>query len=122
MVDLSFVTDNIYDIQDLAVRENLELFLQELEVIFNTSSSDIYAHPKTLNLRKYVFSKSVSNYQVSSEVRTYVIENCYHSHIFPFEVSTSFIKGLRENDIMYIKFLIHTSPTDTFNRQFMVTL
>lgn len=120
MVDLSLNLE-VQSNEELSLRQKLDLFLQEIEVVLHTSSTDIYGHPKVLNLRKYVFSKAVSNYQVSNEVRNYVQENCYHSKYFNFDVSTSFIQGRFQNDIMYIKFDIYLPDKTVFKRQFMIT-
>ena len=120
MVDLSLNLE-VQSNEELSLRQQLDLFLQEIEVVLHTSSTDIYGHPKVLNLRKYVFSKSVSNYQVSNEVRNYIQENCYHSKYFNFDVTTDFIQGRFQNDIMYIKFDIYLPDKTVFKRQFMIT-
>lgn len=108
------IDDNFFD-------TSLDLFFQELEIVFQLRIDDIYAYPIVLNLRKYVYSKKVSNAEVQQEITDYVKENCEHSSYFQWNVTVDFIKSTETvTDVMYIKFDIYTNG-GVRKRQFIIS-
>lgn len=108
------IEDNFFD-------QNIDIFFQELEMIFQLQIDDVYGSQKVLNLRKYVMQKKISNYQVENEIRNFVMEHCYQSRNFIWSVKVDFIKTESSpNDVMYVQFNIKVGD-GVRKRQFVIS-
>lgn len=116
MIDLNLIP---YDKSSILLENRLELFFQELAVIFDKKVTDFYGTPYCLNLQKYLFSRYVSTREVSHEITKYVIENCYNQQFFKWNVDVSYLQTEKQTDILYIKFNIE-SDGEKYTNQFLI--
>lgn len=118
MIDLCLNTDGSLD--NNFTDDPFHLFIQELAVIFSLDETDFYSYPRVLNLKKYVFSKNLSNNQVSNEIRKFVIDNCEHANSMKWSVSVNFMKTPENRDVLYIVFNIYKNDGDVYTDQFVI--
>lgn len=118
MIDLALNTDG--SLENNFTDDPFHLFIQELAVIFSLDETDFYGFPRVLNLKKYVFSKNLSNNQISDEIRKFVIDNCEHSAYMKWDVNTNFIKTPDSRDIVYIIFNIYKNNGEVYTDQFVI--
>lgn len=118
MIDLCLNTDG--NIDNNFTDDPFHLFIQELSMIFSLDETDFYGQPRVLNLKKYVFSKNLSNSQINNEIKSFVIDNCEHSNSLRWDIDTKFIKTNENRDVVYIVFNIYANNGQVYTNQFVI--
>lgn len=119
MFDINIDIDDIKKMDDLILENPLELFFQELAMIFNKKYTDFYGDPKCLNLQKYLYSKYISTSDINNEIRQYVMNNSYYSNLFKWEVETAFLDTPRKVDVLHIVFNVY-SDGNIYTNQYII--
>lgn len=95
------------------------LFFQELDMVMNMDKSDFYMFPFAIDLRKYVFTKNISNRTIAGHIRQFVLDNCAHAGYFTWDIEVNIIKGSDDKDILHIIFDVDFN-NETYTNQFVV--
>jgi len=102
--------------------DRLAMFVQELDVLFNLDTDDVYGHPQTLNLRKYVLTKSISNAEIMSDIKQYVFDNSASAIYFRWDITVEIIKSEKTPfDVLHIIFNIYKDGK-TYKTQYLVNM
>lgn len=107
MLDINIDVDSINKKDDLLLENSIDLFFQELNVIFDKKTSDFYGNPSKINLSRYVFSKFISTNEINKEIRKYVIDNCSSQSFYKWEVQSTFLDTPKKVDVLYVIFNVY---------------
>lgn len=98
-----------------------QLFLQEIELLFNTNRYDVICSPNQWpNLKSYVFQTGVSSITLSSILNDLIVQYCPTSEICDWDLDIKFMRG-ELSDIAIIDLTIRTDEDeDDIERQFYI--
>ena len=122
-LDINLAENSVKD--NLFIDEDVDLFFQELGILFQSKPTDTYGYDGTdfPNIKQYVFSRWVSNYQIKTGIIKSVSENCYHATSFKWDVEVNLLKDNFGKDILHLIFSVNLIGAATQNRgekQFLI--
>jgi len=84
-----------YSADEIEIIDDLECFLQQVEMILTTRRGDVLGEPKFgVNLEDFLWNYRVSSSQIENEVRSQIELYCSElTQKIPYQVQVSFIKG-----------------------------
>lgn len=124
MIDLNLnpTEGNIRFVSDENIIDNpVALFFQELDMCMNLDRWDFYMRPFVIDLKKYVFSKNISNNTIASQIRQFVLDNCAHAVYHTWDIEVNIVQGNDNRDILYIVFDVHVDG-EVFTNQFVISI
>lgn len=90
------------------VWDPVKMFIQEVDVLFNTSSTDVLCAPDGWpNLKEYVFKTNVSAPALQMKLRETIQQNCPTATDVDWELECGFVRG-ELSDIGIITLTIRT--------------
>jgi hypothetical protein len=97
-VDIYFKVEDYpyYDPNQIEVDENLENFLQQLEMIITTPKNSVLGDPNFgIDLESYLWNFNVGSSPIKQEILTQINEYINYDIIgeIPFDIEVSFLKG-----------------------------
>lgn len=101
--------------------DKYKIFLQEIEVLFNTSRYDVLCSPNQWpNLKDYVFQTGISSITLSAILNDLIIQYCPTSAYCDWYLDIKFMRG-ELSDIAIIDLTIRTDESDDdIKRQFYI--
>lgn len=85
--------ENIY-VDDPEIRNPLELFLQEVDILFSTEKMSVLGKRDFgLSLEHMLWSTTFNSPYIESVIRQSIEENCYMASEFSWKVTVDLIKG-----------------------------
>lgn len=95
MTDFYSILDEnpIFNYEQLEVNDELELFMQQVELIMTSSREDLLGDPSFgASLDKYLWSQIVGSGAIASDIKRQISEFCGFTQI-NYEIEVSFIEG-----------------------------
>jgi hypothetical protein len=91
---LRIPTDPNYDPREIEVDDNLQNFLQQVEMILTSRKGDVLGDPEFgANLEDYLWTNYSAN-QIQTEINSQISKYCsFLSYLFPFAIEVSFVQG-----------------------------
>ena len=95
MRDFNTKTDDELTLDDFPVIENeLDLFKQELDVLFSTSKMDVLGDPSLgQNIEDLLWKTSFDSGRIQSEISDAVRSTCFMNEMFEWDIKVSLIRG-----------------------------
>lgn len=94
-------------ISDNILTNELELFLQEIEMAIQIMPNEVWGINDYLDLKRYILNKYVTITQIRNEITSYINKNCFHAGNFNYKISVETIKNPNGgSDLVYILFTI----------------
>jgi hypothetical protein len=106
-LDINIIVGDDESKEARVLERDVDLFFQELTLLFQFSSIDIYSYGSELpNLKQYIFSKWISNNRIKADIMKSVSENCYHSSFFQWNLEINLLKDNSNKDILHLVFSV----------------
>lgn len=95
MHDFNTKTDDELTLDDFPVIENeLDLFKQELDVLFSTSKMDVLGDQSLgQNIEDLLWKTSFDSSRIQSEISDAVRSTCFMNEMFEWDIKVSLIRG-----------------------------
>jgi hypothetical protein len=96
MIDFSIKnlgTDSVVDLNELDVTDELDLYLNQIKMVFFTSSVVMGAPDLSINLEDLVYSYRLKESELQNKIIEKINKYCSFSVDFPTSVQVKFFKG-----------------------------
>lgn len=93
------------------VKQGVDLFIQEIQLLFDTEKGDIMGSDYGSDIRKYLYKLNVSENRLMGLITREIFEFCDGANEFEYKVDASFAKG-QQRDICIVDISIR-ERTDT---------
>lgn len=95
MIDFYSIIDEnpIFDWTQLEVNDDIETFIQNVEVIMTSSKEDVLGeHKFGASLDRYLWSQVIGSGSIASDIKRQINEYCGNTGI-EYEIEVSFVEG-----------------------------
>jgi hypothetical protein len=97
-VDIYFKQENYpyYDSEEIEVVDDLEIFLQQIEMLLTTPKRSLLGDPDFgINLESYLWNFGIGSSPVKQEIYNQILKYVDYSSYesIPFDIAISFLKG-----------------------------
>jgi len=88
------ITESFSPTEDPILRNALDLFRQEISILFSGSPTDVFGNDEDwVDIEKYVFKTNVNASTLESKISNAISRYCPSSEDFTFKVEVKFIRG-----------------------------
>lgn len=102
--------------------DRYSMFLQEIEMLFNTSKHDVLCEPNMWpNIKAYVFSTGISSITLSSVLNDLISQYCPTSEFCEWDLDVKFMRGeLSDIGIIDLVIYVKEDGREDITRQFYI--